>query len=211
MVSRSVFLMMASVLCTVGYAALTLPRQVHLSHVTGYLSESGSSDYIMSDKIEAKWDLDRGCFGFLRYNYLGINDWKEFVLCGSRYTEYTSKEKVCWSTESSETGPDALGNWFSGFADELDGRVRDPIFGKGSYNVFKHNSEEAQMYVNSETGSVEFIKFGDMMADGADYVLHIKEGISNSTEPIEFQFEKAPCTHRTEAKPAFSFGANKKT
>lgn len=106
----------------------------------------------MSDALELQWDLDRGCFAFYQYNYLAVNDWSEYAYCDGVEQRFDSAQGACLRKSGLDGKIDATGQlqaWWAGFNIHKGDVFTDPIWGKGTYSVFKHEADAgSEVYVN---------------------------------------------------------------
>ena len=88
----SVFKLLVAANLVVAVVGLSSKRQVPppLPSVIS-VNKSGRADgysrvgesYVKTDQIQMKWDLERNCFGAVKFSLSRINDLNEFVYCGS--------------------------------------------------------------------------------------------------------------------------------
>ena len=88
---------------------------------------------------------------------------------------------------------DEVRAWYAGFSLHVGDNVKDPLWNKDFYRMFKHDQEdESYLYVSLEDNAVQFVRL-------ADYIIHFPNRLKNEgavTTP-DFDFEMAPCTHTT--------------
>ena len=202
--ASSVFMLVAAGMLAVGLAAPLPPQLPSKISVT----QSGSAfaytkhgaGYRVSDRYYIKWDLDQNCLGMAKFDSQGINEWREFVSCGGRYSEYSSDSDTCWSqdvsAEQANLPIDRLQALYSGFSRHISDRLRDPIWNQKFHRVFRNDEKNASIYVSLEDNSVQYLKLQDYLPGGEDYIVHFPNGLRQENSSGNFTFEKAPCIHR---------------
>jgi hypothetical protein len=203
MKKTSVFLATLSIIGTValgGSVPPALPTSVSHSLAgkgTAYKWNEAAKSYLLSDALELQWDLERGCFAFYQYNYLSVNDWSEYSYCDHFESKFDSQQGVCLNKripkDQQISIKDHLNEWWSGYNQHRGDIFTDPIWGRGTYSLFRHKDDDkSEMYVNVFDGKVYFLSMRD--ENGLSHVVYFSRGLSNEAKaPAEFGLRKSKC------------------